>query len=101
MMESMEAKMDSNQEIQARMEAKMETNRERDRDDLKRTMAEMNAKMDGNQTEMRSTICAIWSELEETIQQETKYFLSYVDQKTQNLRNELTETIEKAQNYRE
>jgi hypothetical protein len=35
--------------------------------------------------------------LEETIQQETKDFLSYVDQKTQNLRRELTETIVKAQ----
>jgi hypothetical protein len=33
---------------------------------------------------------------EETIQQEAKDFLSYVSQKTQNLRSELTETIEKA-----
>jgi hypothetical protein len=35
--------------------------------------------------------------LGETIQKETKDFLSYVDQNTQNLRSELTETIEKAQ----
>jgi hypothetical protein len=34
--------------------------------------------------------------LEETIQQETKDF-TYIDQKTQNLRSELTETIKKAQ----
>jgi signal transduction histidine kinase len=53
-------------------------------------MAEMYAKLDGKQeemlarmrediksgqAEMRSTICALRSELEETIQQETKDFL--------------------------
>jgi hypothetical protein len=46
---------------------------------------------------MRSAICAFRSELEETIQQETKDFLSYVDQKTQNLPRKLTETIETTQ----
>jgi flagellar hook-basal body complex protein FliE len=60
-------------------------------------MKEIDAKMDANQSEMRSTICAFRSELEETIQQETKDSLSYVDQKTQNLCSELTEAIEKAQ----
>jgi hypothetical protein len=35
-------------------------------------MAELNAKMDGNQVEMRSTICALLSELKETIQREMK-----------------------------
>jgi hypothetical protein len=39
------------------MDAKMETNRERDRDDLKGMMTEMNAKMDAHQAEMRSTVC--------------------------------------------
>jgi hypothetical protein len=38
----------------------------------KRMMEEMNTKMDGNQAEMRSTVCAIWSELKETIQHEMK-----------------------------
>jgi hypothetical protein len=36
------------------IEAKIDANRERDREDLKGMMAEMNAKMDGNQ--------AFWSE---------------------------------------
>jgi DNA repair exonuclease SbcCD ATPase subunit len=94
------------------MDAKMESNRERDRDNLKEIKAEMNAKMDGQQeemlarmrediktseAEMRCTICAFLSELEETIQEEKKNFLSYVEQKTQNLRSELTEAIEKEQ----
>jgi signal transduction histidine kinase len=66
----------------------------------------MNAKADGKQEEMlarmrediksgqaeiRSTICALRSQLEETIQQETKDFPSYDDQKKQNLRSELKE----------
>jgi hypothetical protein len=55
---------------------------------------ELNAKMDANQAEMRSTVCAIRSELEETIQHEMKGVLLYVNQKTQNLRMELMETIE-------
>jgi hypothetical protein len=56
---------------------------------------EMNAKMDANQAEIRYTVCAIQSELEEIIQHEIKGVLSYVDEKTQNRRMELTETIEK------
>jgi hypothetical protein len=75
--------MEQIMEILARMETKMETNRGRDRDDLKGIMAEMNVKMDGKQeqmlarmreeiksgqAEMRSTICAVGSELKDTIQ---------------------------------
>jgi hypothetical protein len=37
-----------------------------------RMMAEMNAKMDGNQAEMRSTLCAFSPELKETIQREMR-----------------------------
>jgi hypothetical protein len=51
--------------------------------------------MDANQAEIRSTVCAIWSELEETIQHEIKGVLSYVDKKMQNRHMQLTETIEK------
>jgi hypothetical protein len=54
------------------MEAKMEADRKRDREDLKGMMEEMNAKMDGNQAEMRSTIDAFRSEFKETIQHEMK-----------------------------
>jgi hypothetical protein len=53
---------------QARMEAKTNANRGRDREDLKR-MEEMNAKMDGNQAEMRSILCTFSTELKETIRQ--------------------------------
>jgi hypothetical protein len=77
---------------QARMDAKMDTNlkgmeadRKRDREDLKGMMAEMNAKMDGNQAEIRSTICAMRSELKETIQHEMKAGI-------QPIRSELDET---------
>jgi hypothetical protein len=93
----MEAKMDTNQakvakqeeilaemkanreqmlaEINARMTInlkEMEADRKRDREDLKGMMEEMNAKMDSNQAEIRSTVCAIWSEIKETIKHEMK-----------------------------
>jgi hypothetical protein len=104
----MSASMKSNQDLLAKLEARIETNKETDREErkaerkadvknLKRTLKEMNSKMDGKQAEMRSTVCAVRSELEETIQHEMKDMLSYVDQKTQNLRKELTETIETTQ----
>jgi hypothetical protein len=57
----------------------------------------MREEIKSGQAQMRSTICAFRSELEETIQQDTRDFLSYVDQKTQNLSSELTEKIEIAQ----
>jgi hypothetical protein len=59
-------------------------------------LARMREDIKSGQAEMRSTICAFQCELEETIQQEMKDFLWYVDQKTQNLLSELAETIEKA-----
>jgi hypothetical protein len=58
--------------IQAKTKAmrdkRMEANRESDREGPKGMMAEMNAKMDINQAELRSIICTFWAELKETIQ---------------------------------
>jgi hypothetical protein len=102
------ASMKSNQDLLARLEARIETNREKDREDLKGMTEEMKAKAGGkqedmlarmrediksSQAEMKSTVCAIRSILEETIKQELKDFLLYVNQETQNLHRELTETI--------
>jgi hypothetical protein len=83
--------------------ARMEADRKSDREQMlaeksiriDASTKEMNPKMDANQAEIRSMVCAIRSELEETIQHEIKGVLSYVDEKTQNCRMELTETIEK------
>jgi hypothetical protein len=47
-------------------------------------MAEMNAKMDGKQDEIRTTICVIGCELMETIQREMKAVI-------QSVRSELDE----------
>jgi flagellar motor switch protein FliM len=85
--------MKSNEDLLAKLEARIGINREKDREDLE----EMREEIKSGEAEMRSTICPFRSELEETIQQKTKGFLSYGYQKTQNLRSELTETIEKAQ----
>jgi hypothetical protein len=49
-------------------------------------LARMEAKADTNQTERRSTVCAIRSELRETIQHEMKAVI-------QSVRSELDETI--------
>jgi hypothetical protein len=46
-----------------------------------RMAARMEAKIDAKHAQMISTVCVIRSELEETIQHEMKYFLSYVDQR--------------------
>jgi hypothetical protein len=48
-----------------------------------------------DEEKMEAAIHSIRSGLEETMQHEMKGLLSYVDQKTQNLRMELTETVEK------
>jgi hypothetical protein len=93
------AKANDNQEdLLARMEARIKTNRQKDREDLKGMMEEakaggkqeemlarMREDIKSGQAEVRSTVCAFQSDLEETIQQKMKNFLSYVDQKTQNL----------------
>jgi hypothetical protein len=71
----------------------MKADRKSDRENLKGMMDEM---MNDNQAEMRSAVCAIRSEFE-TLQHEIKGVLSYVEQKTQNLRMELTVTIGKTQ----
>jgi hypothetical protein len=74
-MKANQAKMDANQAKAAKQEemlAKMEADRKTHREDLKGMMEEMNIEMDGNQAEMRSTICAIQSELEEAIQYKMK-----------------------------
>jgi hypothetical protein len=85
---------------QARLEARIETNMEKDRKDVKGIMKELNAKADGkqeemlarmrediksSQAEMRSTVCAMRSELEETIQREMRAVI-------QPIRSELDET---------
>jgi hypothetical protein len=93
MLAEMNANMKSNQEMMksiqdllAMLEARIETNRETDweerkaermadQDDLKRMMEEINAKMDGNQAEMRSTSCLMRFELKETIQHGMKVVL--------------------------
>jgi hypothetical protein len=69
----------------ARLEARIETNTEKDREDLKGMMAEMNAKMDGNQAEMRSIFCTFRSELKETIQRHMRATV-------QSVRSEFDET---------
>jgi hypothetical protein len=63
----------------------MKAERKADQEDLKRMIGEMNAKMDGNQAEMISTVCAMRFELKETIQQEMKAVI-------QPVRAELDET---------
>jgi hypothetical protein len=92
---------------QARMEAKMEANQAK-ATKQEEMLAEISARMDTNlndmreeikcgQAKIRSTVCAIRSKLEETIQHEMKGVLLYVEEKTQNLCRGLTETIEKTQ----
>jgi hypothetical protein len=56
-------------------------------------LAEIRARMDTNMMKM----AAIRSELEETIEHQTKDLLSHINQSTQNLRRELTETIKRTQ----
>jgi hypothetical protein len=69
---------------QARMKAKIDAKRESDRQDLNGMMAEITAKMDDNQAERRSTLCAFGSELKEIIQREMKAAI-------QSVRSELDE----------
>jgi hypothetical protein len=64
---------------------RMETNRRSEREGPKGMMAEMNAKMDANQAELRSIICTFRSELKETIQHEMRASI-------QSVRAELDET---------
>jgi uncharacterized FlaG/YvyC family protein len=64
MLAEMNANMKSNQADANRIADRKE--RKADQDDLKRIMEEINAKMDSNQAEIRSTVCAIRSELNET-----------------------------------
>jgi chromosome segregation ATPase len=92
----MNVKMDANQanadklkEILADLSAKIAENTK----ELNATQERINANLENlkeyikfSQAEMRSTVCAIRSELEETIQHKMKGVLPYVDQKTQNLR---------------
>jgi hypothetical protein len=86
-MDTRKAKVTKQEEMPAEISARMNANLK----DLKKKKD-----IKSSQTEMRSTVCAILSELE-TIQHEMKGVMSYVDQKTQNLCRELTETIEKSQ----
>jgi uncharacterized membrane protein YdfJ with MMPL/SSD domain len=89
-------RIDSNQAKAAKQEemlVEMKATADADRDDRKTDMHELNAKMDANMMKM----AAIRSELEETMEHQLQHILSYVNQGTQNLRRELTETIKKTQ----
>jgi light-regulated signal transduction histidine kinase (bacteriophytochrome) len=70
---------------------------EDDREELEEMRKARKEDIKSSQAEIRSTIFAIQSELEETIQHDMKGDLSYVDQKAQNLCMKLMETIEKTQ----
>jgi hypothetical protein len=65
----------------ARLEARIETNRGKDREDLK----EMREEIKSGHAEMRSTVCAMRSELEETVQHEMRALI-------QPIRSKLDET---------
>jgi valyl-tRNA synthetase len=73
--------MEANQDFLARLEATIETNKEKDREELK----EMWEEIKSVQAEMRFTICAFRSEMEETIQREMRAVI-------QPARSELDET---------
>jgi hypothetical protein len=60
----MSASIKSSQDLLARLEARIKTNREKDQEDLK----EMGEEIKFCLAEMRSTVCAMWSDLKETIQ---------------------------------
>jgi hypothetical protein len=87
-------KMDENQERMAINRKEMEADRKREREDFKGMMVEMNTKMNGNQAEMRYTVCVMWFESKETIQHEMKAVIqpirSDLDETTTS--NEATET---------
>jgi hypothetical protein len=71
-MKQMMARTDENQEKVAINLKEMETDSKRGREDLKKMMFEINDKMEDNQAEMRSTICAFRSELQDTIKREMR-----------------------------
>jgi hypothetical protein len=90
MMKSNQTKATKQEEILAQISVRnainlKEMEADRDREDLQGMMDEMNAKMDDNQAEMRSTICAFRSHLNETTQHEMKAVM-------QPIRAELDET---------
>jgi hypothetical protein len=58
------------------------------------TQEEMEANMNIRQAKMEATIHSIRSELEEAIKHQVRDVLSCVDQKTQGLREEVTETTD-------
>jgi hypothetical protein len=82
--------MKSNQDLLARLEARIKTNGGRDREDLK----EMREEIKFCLAEMRSTVCAMWSKLKETIQHGIKVVIQPIqaglDETT--VCNEATET---------
>jgi DNA repair exonuclease SbcCD ATPase subunit len=86
--------MKSNKDLLARLEARIETNKGKNREDLKGMMAEMNAKMDGNQAEMKSTVYAMWPKLKETIQHGMKVIIQPIQPELDETTacNEVTET---------
>jgi hypothetical protein len=87
MLKAMQAKAEADREV---LKGIMDANTKSMREDIK-----------SGQEEMRPIICAIRSELEGTTQHEMKGVLSYVDQKTQNLRRELRQQKRQRWNYRQ
>jgi hypothetical protein len=77
---SMSFSVKSNQDLLAQLEARFETGREEYREDLK----EIREEIKSGQAEMRSTVCAMRPELEETIQREMRAVI-------QSIRSELDE----------
>jgi hypothetical protein len=61
---------------------------------LKAGYKEMKAKIDIREEKSEASIYSIWPELKETMKHSVEDVLSYVDQKTQGPRMELTENIE-------
>jgi hypothetical protein len=61
------------------------------------TQEEMKAKMDIHQEKVEAAMHSIRSELEETIKHRVEDVLSYVDQKTQGLRKDLSEKIDETE----
>jgi hypothetical protein len=91
----MKADRTRQEQILKAMQAKAEADRELLIGIMDANAKSMREDVKSGEEKMEAAIHSIRSELEETIQHEIKSFLPYVDQKTQNLRVELTERIEK------
>jgi hypothetical protein len=93
MLKAMQEKAEADREV---LKGIIEANTKSMREDIKSGQVEMRSTVEAIEEKM-AAIHSIQSELQETIQHEMKGLLWYVIQKTQNLRIELMETIEKTQ----